>query len=102
MTEVLEEQGPPPPSSHRFMLGGWAQNQMRTRRPDDGAEEPDQAVVQIHPYYSIYLKQIVTARARTPTPGSGRRSTQVLRPSFRGVQGDETVQQALDSAAEAD
>ena len=65
--EVVEEQGRGG-GVHTFMLSRWAQNQMATRRTDDGSEDLTKQLVKIHPYYSVYLKQIATARPRTPTP----------------------------------
>jgi len=56
-------------------------------------------LVKIHPYYSVYLKQIATARPRTPTP-KWPQIDQVLQTEIpKAFKGDETVQQALDSAA---
>jgi multiple sugar transport system substrate-binding protein len=83
----------------RFMLGGWAQNQMARAGQMTVLKNLTKQLVKIHPYYSIYLKQIATARPRTPTP-KWPQIDQVLQTEIpKAFKGDETVQQALDSAA---
>ena len=53
----------------------------------------------IHAYYDTYLKQIATARPRTPTP-KWPQIDQVLNTEIaKAFQGSETVQQALTHAA---
>ena len=83
----------------RFMLGGWAQNQMARAGQMTVLKSLTKQLVKIHPYYSIYLKQIATARPRTPTP-KWPQIDQVLQTEIpKAFNGSETVQQALDSAA---
>lgn len=83
----------------RFMLGPWAQNQMARAGQMPVLKSLTKKLVAIHPYYSIYLKQIANARPRTPTP-KWPQIDQVLQTEIaKAFKGDETVQQALDSAA---
>jgi multiple sugar transport system substrate-binding protein len=84
----------------RFMLGGWAQNQMARAGQMTVLKNLTKQLVKIHPYYSIYLKQIATARPRTPTP-KWPQIDQILQTEIpKAFNGSETVQQALDSAAQ--
>ncbi len=83
----------------RFMLRPWAQNQMARAGQMTVLKSLTAQLVKIHPYYSIYLKQIANARPRTPTP-KWPQIDQVLQTELaKAFKGDETVQQALDSAA---
>jgi multiple sugar transport system substrate-binding protein len=83
----------------RFMLSPWAQNQMARAGQMTVLKNLTKQLVKIHPYYSVYLKQIATARPRTPTP-KWPQIDQVLQTEIpKAFKGDETVQQALDSAA---
>jgi multiple sugar transport system substrate-binding protein len=83
----------------RFMLAPWAQNQMARAGQMTVLKNLTKQLVKIHPYYSIYLKQIANARPRTPTP-KWPQIDQVLQTEIaKAFKGDETVQQALDSAA---
>jgi len=83
----------------RFMLSPWAQNQMARAGQMTVLQSLTKQLVKIHPYYSIYLKQIATARPRTPTP-KWPQIDQVLQTEIaKAFKGDESVQQALDSAA---
>jgi multiple sugar transport system substrate-binding protein len=83
----------------RFMLSPWAQNQMARAGQMTVLKSLTKQLVKIHPYYSIYLKQIANAQPRTPTP-KWPQIDQVLQTEIaKAFKGDETVQQALDSAA---
>jgi multiple sugar transport system substrate-binding protein len=83
----------------RFMLSPWAQNQMARAGQMPVLKSLTKKLVKIHPYYSIYLKQIANARPRTPTP-KWPQIDQVLQTEIaKAFKGDESVQQALDSAA---
>jgi multiple sugar transport system substrate-binding protein len=84
----------------RFMLGSWAQNQMARAGQMPVVKTLTQQLVKIHPYYATYLKQIANARPRTPTP-KWPQIDQVLQTELaKAFKGDETVQQALTSAAQ--
>lgn len=83
----------------RFMLGAWAQNQMARAGQMPVLKSLTKKLVKIHPYYSVYLKQIANARPRTPTP-KWPQIDQVLQTEIaKAFKGDETVQQALSDAA---
>jgi multiple sugar transport system substrate-binding protein len=84
----------------RFMLGPWAQNQMARAGQMPVLKTLTKQLVKIHPYYATYLKQIANARPRTPTP-KWPQIDQVLQTEIaKAFKGDETVQQALTSAAQ--
>jgi multiple sugar transport system substrate-binding protein len=83
----------------RFMLGPWAQNQMARAGQMTVLKDLTKQLVKIHPYYSVYLKQIATARPRTPTPKWPQIDKVLETELAKAFKGDETVQQALDSAA---
>ncbi len=84
----------------RFMLGPWAQNQMARAGQMPVLKTLTKQLVKIHPYYATYLKQIANARPRTPTP-KWPQIDQVLQTELaKAFKGDETVQQALTSAAQ--
>jgi multiple sugar transport system substrate-binding protein len=83
----------------RFMLSPWAQNQMARAGQMTVLKDLTKQLVKIHPYYSVYLKQIATARPRTPTPKWPQIDKVLETELAKAFKGDETVQQALDSAA---
>lgn len=83
----------------RFLLRPWAQNQMARAGQMPVIKSLAAKLVKIHPYYATYLKQIANAQPRTPTP-KWPQIDQVLQTEIaKAFKGDETVQQALDSAA---
>jgi multiple sugar transport system substrate-binding protein len=84
----------------RFMLAPWAQNQMARAGQMTVLKNLTKQLVKIHPYYSIYLKQIATARPRTPTPKWPQIDKVLETELAKAFKGDVTVQQALDSAAQ--
>jgi multiple sugar transport system substrate-binding protein len=83
----------------RFMLSPWAQNQMARAGQMTVLKSLTKQLVKIHPYYSIYLKQIATARPRTPTPKWPQIDKILETEIAKAFKGDASVQQALDSAA---
>ena len=83
----------------KFMVSPWAQNQMARAGQMPVNKSLTQKLVAIHPYYSVYLKQIATARPRTPSP-KWPQIDQVLQTELaKAFNGSETVQQALNNAA---
>jgi multiple sugar transport system substrate-binding protein len=83
----------------RYMLGTFAQNQMARAGQMPVLKSSTNWLLKIHPYYATYLKQIATARPRTPTP-KWTQIDQVLTTELtKAFKGDETVQAALTSAA---
>lgn len=83
----------------RFMVSPWAQNQMARAGQMPVNKSLTAKLVKIHPYYSIYLKQIATARPRTPSPKWPQIDQVLTTELAKAFNGSETVQQALDSAA---
>lgn len=83
----------------RFMVSPWAQNQMARAGQMPVNKSLTAKLVKIHPYYSIYLKQIATARPRTPSPKWPQIDVVLTTELAKAFNGSETVQQALDSAA---
>jgi multiple sugar transport system substrate-binding protein len=81
------------------MLHSYAQNQMARVGQMPVLKSSTKALVKIHPYYSIYLKQIANARPRTPTPKWPQIDQVLVTEIAKAFKGDETVQQALTSAA---
>ena len=83
----------------RFMLHSFAQTQMARAGQMPVLKSSTKSLVKIHPYYATYLKQIATAKPRTPTP-KWPQIDQVLQTEIaKAFTGDETVQQALTNAA---
>jgi multiple sugar transport system substrate-binding protein len=83
----------------KFMVSPWAQNQMARAGQMPVLKSSTSWLLKIHPYYATYLKQIATARPRTPTP-KWTQIDQVLTTELtKAFKGDETVQAALTSAA---
>ena len=83
----------------RFMVSPWAQNQMARAGQMPVNKSLTAKLVKIHPYYAIYLKQIRTARPRTPSPKWPQIDQVLTTELAKAFNGSETVQQALDSAA---
>jgi multiple sugar transport system substrate-binding protein len=83
----------------KFMVSPWAQNQMARAGQMPVNKSLTKKLVAIHPYYAVYLKQIATARPRTPSP-KWPQIDQVLQTELaKAFNGSETVQQALNNAA---
>ena len=53
----------------------------------------------INPYYATYLKQIATAKPRTPTPKYTQIDTVLQTEVTKAFKGQESVQDALTNAA---
>ncbi len=83
----------------RFMVSAWAQNQMARAGQMPVNKSLTKKLVAIHPYYSVYLKQIATARPRTPSPKWPQIDQVLTTDLAKAFNGDETVQQALNDAA---
>ena len=84
----------------RFLLHSFAQTQMARAGQMPVLKSSTKSLVKIHPYYATYLKQIATARPRTPTP-KWPQIDQVLQTEIaKAFTGDESVQQALTNAAQ--
>jgi multiple sugar transport system substrate-binding protein len=83
----------------RFMVSPWAQNQMARAGQMPVNKSLTAKLVKIHSYYSTYLKQIATARPRTPSPKWPQIDQVLTAEIAKAFKGDESVQQALTNAA---
>lgn len=83
----------------RYMLGSYAQTQMAQAGQMPVLKNSKNWLVKIHPYYSIYLKQIANARPRTPTPKWPQIDKILETEIAKAFRGDESVKQALTNAA---
>jgi multiple sugar transport system substrate-binding protein len=83
----------------RFMVSPWAQNQMARAGQMPVNKSLTQKLVAIHPYYATYLKQIATARPRTPSPKWPQIDQVLTNQLAKAFNGSESVQQALTEAA---
>jgi multiple sugar transport system substrate-binding protein len=83
----------------RYMLGSGTQTQMAFAGQMPVLKSSVKWLTKIHPYYSTYLKQIATARPRTPTPKWNQIDQVLVTSIAKAFQGSETVQQALTEAA---
>jgi ABC-type glycerol-3-phosphate transport system substrate-binding protein len=84
----------------RFMLHSFAQTQMARAGQMPVLKSSTKSLVKIHPYYATYLKQISTAKPRTPTPKWPQIDQVFQTEVAKAFTGDESVQQALNSAAQ--
>ena len=83
----------------KFMVSPWAQNQMARAGQMPVNKSLTAKLVAIHPYYSIYLKQIANARPRTPSPKWPQIDQVLTTQLAKAFNGSEPVQQALNEAA---
>jgi ABC-type glycerol-3-phosphate transport system substrate-binding protein len=83
----------------RFMLSRFAQLEMAKVGQMTIRTDLRKQMVQIRPYYGIFLEQLKTARARTPHPQWPRIDQTLETYVAKAVKGDLTVQQALTQAA---
>lgn len=83
----------------QYMLGPFAQTQMARAGQMPVIKTSSKWLTKIHPYYATYLKQIATAKPRTPTPKWTQIDTVITTDVAKAFQGSESVQQALTDAA---
>ena len=83
----------------RYMLGSFAQTQMARAGQMPVIKTSSKWLTKIHPYYATYLKQIATAKPRTPTPKWTQIDQIIQTDVAKAFQGSESVQQALTDAA---
>lgn len=83
----------------RFMLSPFAQRQMAEAGQMPVLKSADGWLPAIHGYYDTFLKQIATAKPRTPTPKWPQIDQVMTTEIAKAFQGTETVQQALTNAA---
>jgi multiple sugar transport system substrate-binding protein len=84
----------------RFMLHSFAQTQMARAGQMPVLKSSTKSLLKIHPYYATYLKQIATAKPRTPTPKWPQIDQVFQTQVAKAFTGSETVQQALTDAAQ--
>jgi ABC-type glycerol-3-phosphate transport system substrate-binding protein len=84
----------------RFMLHSFAQTQMAHAGQMPVLKSSTKSLVKIHPYYATYLKQIATAKPRTPTPKWPQIDQVFQTEVAKAFTGSETVSQALTNAAQ--
>ena len=83
----------------RFMLSPWAQLQMAHAGQMPVRPDVTKQLVKLIPYYAIFVKQLATARPRTPSP-QWPQIDNVLGNAVAAALKGEPVQQALDGAAQ--
>jgi multiple sugar transport system substrate-binding protein len=83
----------------RYLLGTFAQNQMARAGQMPVLKSSTKWLLKIHPYYATYLKQIATARPRTPTPKWTQIDSVLQTEVTKAFKGQESVQDALTNAA---
>lgn len=83
----------------RFMLGDEAQTDMAKVGQMPVLKDLGSKLTAIQPYYGIFVQQLQTARPRTPTPKYPKIEEIISTEVQKAFKGQETVQQALDSAA---
>jgi multiple sugar transport system substrate-binding protein len=83
----------------QYMLGTYAQTQMARAGQMPVIKTSSKWLTKIRPYYATYLKQIATAKPRTPTPKWTQIDTVITTDVAKAFQGSESVQQALTDAA---
>ena len=83
----------------RFMLSPWAQTQMAHAGQMPVRTDVGRQLTKINSYYSIFMKQLATARPRTPSPNWAQIDTVLGTAVAKAINGSETTQQALNDAA---
>ncbi|HTR32758.1 MAG TPA: extracellular solute-binding protein [Gaiellaceae bacterium] len=83
----------------QYMLGTYAQTQMARAGQMPVIKTSSKWLTKIHPYYATYLKQIATAKPRTPTPKWTQIDQVITTDVAKAFTGSESVQQALTEAA---
>jgi multiple sugar transport system substrate-binding protein len=83
----------------RFMLSKNAQVAMTKAGQLSVLSSLSHQVTAIHPYYATFLKQLSTAKARTPVPNYPKIDAIIGTQVALAMQGKETAQKAMDEAA---
>ena len=84
----------------RYLLGFGTQAQFALAGQMPVLKTSTKWLTRVHPYYAAYLKQIATARPRTPTPKWTQIDQVLVTDIAKAFQGSETVKQALTEAAQ--
>jgi multiple sugar transport system substrate-binding protein len=83
----------------RYMLGFGTQAQMAQAGQMPVLTSSSKWLTRVHPYYATYVKQLATAKPRTPTPKWTQIDQVFVTQIAKAFQGSESVQQALTDAA---
>lgn len=83
----------------RFMLSKSAQIALTKAGQLSVLNSLTSQVTAIHPYYATFLKQLATAKARTPVPNYPKIDAVISAQVALAMQGKESAQQAMDEAA---
>ena len=84
----------------RFMLSPYAQTQMAHAGQMPVRADVSKQLTKINSYYAIFIKQLKTARPRTPSPNWPKIDTVLGNAIASALKGSQTTQQALDDAAQ--
>ncbi len=83
----------------RYMLSPYAQTQMAHAGQMPIRADVSTRLLKINSYYSIFVKQLKTARPRTPSPNWPKIDTVLGNAVASALKGSESTQQALTDAA---
>jgi multiple sugar transport system substrate-binding protein len=83
----------------RFMLSPWAQTQMAHAGQMSVRTDVARQLTKINAYYGIFMRQLRTARPRTPSPNWPKIDTVLGNAVANAIKGSESTQQALTDAA---
>jgi multiple sugar transport system substrate-binding protein len=83
----------------RFMLSPWAQTQMAHAGQMPVRTDVTKQLTKINSYYGIFIKQLKTARPRTPSPNWPKIDSVLGNAVAAAIKGSESTQQALTDAA---
>jgi multiple sugar transport system substrate-binding protein len=83
----------------RFMLSPWAQTEMAHAGQMPVRTDVSKQLTKINPYYAIFIRQLKTARPRTPSPNWPQIDTALGNAVASAIKGTESTQQALTDAA---
>ncbi len=83
----------------RFMISPWAQTQMARAGQLPVRKDVTKNLLKINPRYAIFLKQLETAKPRTPHPNWPKIDEALGAAVLSAIKGDKTTKAALDDAA---
>src|SRR5207245_5209701 len=83
----------------RYMLSPYAQTQMAHAGQMPIRADVSTRLLKINSYYSIFVRQLKTARPRTPSPNWPKIDTVLANAVASALKGSESTQQALTDAA---
>lgn len=83
----------------RFMISPWAQTQMARAGQLPVRKDVTKSLLKINPRYAIFLKQLETAKPRTPHPNWPKIDQALGAAVLSAIKGEKTTKAALDQAA---